>query len=101
MFVVQLEIGCRDLTCMLSMSSTVTTRVILADSSLLDLVLLCSSALSWDPLLIDSECHISFQFCSRVFYECEHILDLTLQSGFGMVLVTYGVLRITRTLDYV
>lgn len=73
MFVVQLEIGCRDLTCMLSMSSTVTIRVILADCSLLDLGLQCFSALSWDPLLIDSECHISFQFCSLVFSECAQV----------------------------
>lgn len=60
---------------MLSMSSTVTTRVILADCSLLDLGLLCFSALSWDPLLIDSECHICFQFCSPMLSECEHRLN--------------------------
>jgi hypothetical protein len=73
---------------MLSMFSTVTTRVISADFSLLDLGLLCFSALSWDPSLIDSECHICFQFCSTMLSEYEHrlnfISDLKLLSGFGM-----------------
>lgn len=77
---------------MLSMSSTVTTRVILADSSSLDLGLQCFSELSWDPSLIDSECHISFWFFCLKLSECEHrlysISDLTLFSGFGIVLIT-------------
>lgn len=73
--VVQLEIGCRDPTFMPSMSSTVTTRVTLADSSSLALGLLCFLAQSWDPSLIDSECHTPFQFCSPLLFGCEHRLD--------------------------
>ncbi len=54
---VQRETGCRDHMCMHSTSITITAKVILADSLLLDLDRQCSLALLWAPLGTDSESH--------------------------------------------